>query len=414
VVNGDEGSYLASRSEELLWRARFTRREIVRLGAGLPVALGIARLARPGSAGAAGRGTGSPIVKPLPSDWFIDYGSNAEMRWDSLHGVGYEIPNERFFVRDHTATPRIAVSSWRLRVFGSGLKGRGRTFSYDQLRKLPARELVSSVECAGNGRSFFASQEGTPASGTQWRLGGIGVARWRGVALAEVLERSGLGKTALDVMPYGADPAFVSNGIDHGHVRRPLPIAKALDDALLAFEMNGQQLPPDHGFPVRLIVPGWIGAASIKWVAQIAVSKRPLFSFWNTQQYVLQGDAYPRTPVLTTQTVKSAWELAWGAELPANTPIRLRGRAWSGTSPIERVDVSIDHGATWTRAGLHGANSAGAWNEFTYTFPAQPAGSYELWARARDTSGRVQPPTVPFNSGGYLFGAVVRHPVVLR
>jgi len=413
-LNGDEASYLASRSEQMLWRMGLTRREFVKLGAALPVAAGIARLASAGTAGAAVRGTGSPILKPLPSEWFVNYGSNAEMRWESVKGLGYEIPNEQFFVRDHTATPRIDVARWRLRLFGSGLKRGARRFSYDQLRNLPTRELVSFLECAGNGRSFFASQQGTPAPGTQWGLGAIGVARWRGVPLAEVLERSGLRKSAVDVMPYGLDREYVSNGVDYGHVRRPIPLEKALDDALLAFEMNGAELPPDHGFPVRLIVPGWVGVANVKWVGQIEVSDQPLFSLWNTQQYVLQGDAYPRKPVLTVQTVKSAWELATGTELRANTPVRLSGRAWSGTSPISHVDVSIDQGATWTRARLHGRRGAGTWTEFAYTFPAQPAGDYELWARASDSGGRTQPATVPFNSGGYLFGAIVRHRIVIR
>ena len=155
--------------------------------------------------------------------------------------------------------------------------------SYDQLSRLETREITAAIECAGNGRRFFADQQGTPAPGTQWRLGAIGLARWRGVPLSAVLERAGVRPDAVDVMPEGLDNRVSADGADQGHVRRPLPIAKALDDALLAFEMNGEELPPDHGFPARIVVPGWIGVASIKWVGSIEVSSTPLSSPWSTR-----------------------------------------------------------------------------------------------------------------------------------
>ncbi len=321
----DEAAYVAERSGQLAARTGLSRRDVLRLGALLPVAAGIARLPAPGVAHAA-TAAASPIVKPLPPEWFISYGTNAEMRWDSVQDLGHVVPNERFFVRDHTATPLIDERSWRLEVVGSGLAGSGITLSYDDLRRMPQREVFTAVECAGNGRSFFGTQQGTPTPGTQWGLGAIGVARWRGVPLRAVLERAGITEAAVDVMPVGLDGTVVSGGVDYGHVRRPLPVAKALDDAILALAMNGEDLPPDHGFPVRLVVPGWIGVASVKWVGRIEVSDEPLFSYWNTQQYVMTGDAYPDRPVLGVQTVKSAWELARGATLPG--PVRLtRGTA---------------------------------------------------------------------------------------
>ena len=155
-------------------------------------------------------------MKPLPPEWFTIIGTNAEMRWDSVAGQGYKTPNERFFVRNHTATPLIDAATWRLRVFGSALRGspdlaHARTFSFRDLRKLPVREVTAFVECAGNGRSFFASQQGTPAPGSQWKLGAIGVARWRGVPLAHVLERAGIERwRAVDVLPEGLDGTVVS------------------------------------------------------------------------------------------------------------------------------------------------------------------------------------------------------------
>ena len=409
----DEARFLASRSAQVLDRAGLGRRDVLRLGATLSLAAGVARLAGPSPALAAGTttATASPIVKPLPPKWFVSLGTNAEMRWDSVGELGYRIPNERFFVRDHTATPIIDERTWRLPVFGSGLDGPGIELTYDDLRRMPQRDVVTAIECAGNGRSFFASQQGTPAPGTQWGLGAIGVARWRGVPLRAVLERAGISARAVDVLPSGLDAPVVSGGVDYGHVRRPLPVEKALDDALLALSMNGEELPPDHGFPVRLVVPGWIGVASIKWVGQIEVSDEPLFSYWNTQQYVMTGAAYPDKPLVTEQTVKSAWELPWGATLPAGEPLTLTGRAWSGTSRIARVDVSTDEGRTWRPTRLVGPGGAGTWTRWRASMPEQPAGPAQVWARATDADGRTQPLTVPFNTNGYLFGAVVRHPV---
>src|SRR3954469_878955 len=184
--------------------------------------------------------TPSPIVKPLPPEWFTVLGTNAEMRWDAAQGLPYAIPNERFFVRNHTSTPLIDPATYALQVFGSGLRRpEGVTFSLRDLERMPSRSLTAFIECAGNGRSFFGSQQGTPAPGSQWKLGAIGVARWRGVPLGEVLERAGILRSAVDVMPEGLDPEVGPNG----HVRRPLPVAKAFDDVLLAYEMNGQPLP---------------------------------------------------------------------------------------------------------------------------------------------------------------------------
>ena len=322
-------------------------------------------------------------MKRLPPEWFVNFGTNAEMRWDAVPGLGYTTPNERFFVRDHTATPLIDATTWQLRVFGSGLRGDGAEFTYKQLRRLPSHTTTQFIECAGNGRSFFASQQGTPAPGTQWGLGAIGVARWRGVRLSEVLERAGIKHNAVDILPVGLDASVVTGGVDYGHVRRPLPVSKALDDVLLAYEMNGEPLPPDHGFPLRLVVPGWIGIASIKWVGQIEVSDQPLFSPWNTKWYRLTGGDYPAdSPPITTQVVKSAFELAWGAELPAGRRVTLAGRSWSGTSAIRRVEVSIDQGATWQHARLRGRTLPARGHAGTSTSPHN--------ARAPTSSGRAR------------------------
>ena len=396
-----------------------TRRGLLRASAaiGLGVLPGGGRTVT--ATGPAAVATG-PILKPLPPELFTVFGTNAETKWEALRGQGYHTPIDRFFVRNHTATPTIDASTWRLKLFGSGLHGsptsdRAIELSYADLLALPAHEISAFIECAGNGRSFYTSQQGQSVSGTAWKLGAVGVARWRGVRLSTVLRRAGLSSTAVDVMPSGLDDHFVSGGTDLGPVRRPLPIAKALKDTLLAYEMNGEALPPDHGFPVRLVVPSWIGIASIKWVGDIEVSDRPLASPWNTQFYRLFGPDQPAegSPPLTRQVVKSAFELPWPASLTVGRTHELTGRSWSGNGRVRQVEVSVDGGATWHRARPHGGTTRTGWLRWRFPWRPTGPGSYELLARATDDHGITQPDTAAYNTLGYLFGAVVRHPVVV-
>ncbi|MEU2611075.1 sulfite oxidase [Micromonospora sp. NPDC007271] len=357
----------------------------------------------------------SPIAKPLPPDLLRPLDTNAEMRWEAMAGQGYVVPNDRFFVRNHTVTPRLDADAWRLRLFGTGLHGAPSRdapveFSLDDLRRLPAEESTALVECAGNARQFFASQQDHPAPGVAWGLGGVGVARWRGVRLGTVLRLAGLRECAVDVMPEGLDPEYVTGGVNLGRVRRPLPIAKALDDVLLAYEMNGEPLPADHGFPVRLVVPGWIGISSIKWVGPVEVSATPLFSPWNTQFYRMFGPGHPADGgVLASQSVKSAFELAWDARVPAGGEVLLRGRSWSGAGPIDRVEVCTGDG--WRPAELVAADRGGPWQRWTVVWRPPAPGPWTLRARATDVTGAGQPDHADHNDLGYLFDGVVRHPV---
>lgn len=367
-----------------------------------------------------GRTEAGPIVKPLPPELFIPRGTNAEMRWEAMAGQGPLVPVDRFFVRNHTSTPLLDAGTWRLRLFGTGLRGAPTEqapieFSYADLRAMPAESRTVILECAGNGRSFFTSQQGQSVSGTAWTLGAVGAAKWRGVRLGTVLRRAGLSPTAVDVLPSGLDPNFVSGGVDLGPVRRPLPVAKALQDVLLAYEMNGRPLSPDHGFPVRLVVPSWIGISSIKWVGAIEVSATPLFSPWNTQFYRLLGPDHPAEgTLLSRQVVKSAFELPWNAVLGAGGSHRLRGRSWSGNGRIRSVEVSTDGGATWRRARRVGLSGGDAWQRWEFRWRPEAPGAYTLRARATDVTGATQPDETTYNSQGYLFDAVVAHPVTVR
>lgn len=387
------------------------RRELLRFLAAASVAVPLIPVASPAHAA----GTLAGVVKPLPPELFTVRGTNAETNFAALRDTGLLTPASRFFVRNHTATPRIDAADWKLRVWGSGLTGGPVDFSYADLLALPSVTRTAFVECAGNGRSFFTSQQGQQVSGTAWTLGAIGTARWRGVRLADVLRRAGLSGDAVDVLPRGLDADVISDGTNLGRVRRPLPVAKALDDVLLAYEMNGEPLPPDHGYPVRLIVPSWVGIANIKWVGDIEVSAQPLLTPWNTGLYRLFGPGHPPqgSAPLTGQTLKSAFELAPGASFTAHRRHRLTGRSWSGGAPVRSVEISTDGGARWRSARLHDEPRSGSWVRWSAEWAPRERGSAVLLARATDRSGRTQPETTAHNTQGYLFDAVVRHPVTV-
>ena len=363
---------------------------------------------------------GAPaILKPLPVPWFVDYGTNAETKWESSVTSRYLTTPARQFVRNHTATPTIDAASYALRVFGDGLTtprtaDDAVTLTLADLKRLPRATLVATHECTGNGRSYFASQQGTPASGTAWTLGAVGNVKWEGVWLRDVLKKIGVDRDAVSIQATGLDAPYSSGGVDYGPVRRPFPVTKAFGDALLAWRMNDKPLLPDHGYPLRLVLPGWVGIASIKWLGSLEVSLQELTSPWNTKWYRMTGGGYPAdTPPLTVNPVRSAWELPAGAAFDAGRPAVLTGRSWSGAAPVRRVDVSVDGGATWKRARIERAAYQKGWTQWSYTWERPPAGDHVLMARATDAAGRTQPLETPFNDNGYFFDAVVKHPVTV-
>ncbi|MET9296125.1 sulfite oxidase [Streptomyces sp. NPDC003077] len=384
------------------------RRLVLAAAAGAVVSLPSVSWARPAAA--------PGIVKPLPPELFTVRGTNAETKWEALRDTGPLTPVDRFFVRNHTSTPRLEADTWSLRIWGDGLRGGPVSFSYRQLRALPSVTRTAFLECAGNGRGFYTSQQGDEVTGTPWTLGAIGAARWRGARLGDVLRLAGITREAVDVMPRGLDDPYVSGGVDHGRVRRPLPVAKAMDDVLLAYEMNGAPLPYDHGYPVRVLAPSWIGIASVKWVGDIEVSARSLGSPWNTEFYRLFGPAYPPggSAPLTRQTVKSAFELAPGAVFGAGRTYRLSGRSWSGHGAVLAVEVSTDGGAHWRPARLHDAPRPDGWVRWSVPWRPEAPGRAALLARATDAAGHRQPERSVPNTQGYLFDAVVRHPVTVK
>jgi len=344
------------------------------------------------------------VIKPTPPALMEDLGDglNYATRW--TNHPGYLTPIDRFYVRNHAATPRIDVESWRLHIEGTGVRS-PIDFDYEQLWTMPLVSVIRSIECAGNGRVFFAEKFGREAEGTQWRTGAMGTAEWTGVQLRELLDRAGLTTDARDVMP---------EGLDEMRLDRPMPVAKAMaQDTIVALAMNGETLPPDHGFPARVLVPGWIGTASIKWVGRIQVAEEELNSYWNTHDYVLAGPDYPKVgPAdgvpITVMPPMSVVELDWPASLRAGEHT-VRGRAFSGEDRVDQVDVRIDDGE-WRPARLREPNIAGAWVRWEIGWCADP-GEHEIRVRATDAQGHRQPDAVPWNDHGCLYNAVVAHPV---
>ena len=341
-------------------------------------------------------------VKPLPREIFIDHGINQETRLETLRG--YLTPASHFFVRNHTVTPVLDARTWRLRVEGNALQ-RPVELGFDDLLRLPSRSVTCFVECAGNGRGFFHELMGKVASGTQWHFGGIGVAEWTGVPLGAVLELAGVRPdTPRDILN------VLVEGLDSVKVNRPMSLAKALeDDTLLAYAFNGEPVPPDHGFPVRAIVPGWVGISNVKWVGRIEVRNSVIDVPTTTKTYVLEGPDYPSKVVLRQQTIKSAVALPWGGTLPPGRH-RVRGFAWSPVGRISRVEYSLDRGATWHLATLREPNIPRAWARWDFEWDAR-GGDHAIMTRATDDRGNTQSGRIPWNAQGYGYNVPVPHPV---
>lgn len=318
-------------------------------------------------------------------------------------------PIERFFVRCHTYTPHVELKSWDLKI--AGVVNKPVTLTMTDLRKMPRVELVGVTECAGNGRSFY--QPHVP--GTQWAYGSVGNGRWSGVRLKDVLAKAGVKDPAKHILFSGADEPLGKME----HFRRSITIEKAMDpDTMLAFEMNGQPIPVQHGFPLRLIPPGWAGDSWVKWVTNIEVLDHEFDGFWMKSAYrhptkpVAPGtavDASQMVPV-TDLNVKSVIATPLAGPV-AGLPVKISGAAWSNASPVTSVDVSVDGGKTWTAATLGKDLGRYSWRLFEYSWTPRAEGEYTVMSRARNTAGAVQPLEQEWNPSGYLWNVAQRVPV---
>jgi sulfane dehydrogenase subunit SoxC len=327
---------------------------------------------------------------------------NCETPLDQVQG--WITPTALHFVRSSYGVPAIDATTWALRVEGE--VDRPLDLMLDDLRAMPSRSQVCWMECAGNARSLYGSVQGRPITSEQlpWGVGAVSNAEWTGVPLGDVLQRAGVRDGAVEAL---------IEGLDSGKRKRPIPIDVAMaPTTLLAYALNGDPLPRDNGYPVRALVPGWAGISSIKWVGRIVVSREPVVVDTNTTSYVLEGDAYPEPKAITHQPIKSVVALPWDGEVSAG-PRRVRGFAWSPHGRISRVEVSLDDGTSWTDATLVEPVQPLAW--VRWELPWEPApGRYTIATRAHDERGNHQPDSVPWNRLGYLYNAVIAHPITVR
>jgi DMSO/TMAO reductase YedYZ molybdopterin-dependent catalytic subunit len=277
------------------------------------------------------------------------------------------------------------------------------------------------LECGGNGRSAFVP----PPSGNPWTQGGVGCAEWTGVSLADVLREAGLKETARHTAHYGADP-HVSGDPERPSISRGVPVAKALEEhTLLAFGMNGQALPGIHGGPLRLVVPGWPGSLSQKWLTRIWIRDREHdgpgmtgTSYRIPVEPIPPGSDGAGIPfrVLESMPVRSiVTHPAGGTRFPSGTrEIEVRGAAWAGDRDVARVEVTADFGATWTPAALAPARNRYDWNRWSATLAVPSDGYFEIWSRATDSQGRAQPfRPADWNPQGYGCNAMQPVPVTI-
>jgi DMSO/TMAO reductase YedYZ molybdopterin-dependent catalytic subunit len=308
-------------------------------------------------------------------------------------------PTPWFFVRNHFAVPRLDPATWRLKV--EGCVRRPMDWTWEALAALPERTVFTTVECAGNGRSFLSPQ----AHGVQWGAGAIGHAEWTGIPLFRVLEQAGVNADALEVLFEGADRGTEPDHPQPMHFARSLPLDKALHpDTLLAVRMNGEPLEPSHGFPLRLLVPGWYGVASVKWLNRIEVISKTFKGYFQSTKYTVQRPAAggQQTVIVQAMTVKSEILRPRDGDALGVGTNRLFGLAWAGEDAVAKVDVSTDGGATWRGADLIGPRAAYSWTLWEYLWEVAQPGAYCLLTRATSAAGSVQPADHNPLDGGYL------------
>lgn len=339
--------------------------------------------------------TGSLIIRQIVP-------GNLETPFNQV--ASFLTPTELFYVRSHFPAPKLEPDSYRLSIEGAVKKPF--SLSYAELRKLPSETRIATLECAGNSRVFLVP----PVEGVQWELGAVGNAEWTGVPLAALLQRAGLEKDACEVVLEGADRGIVPDGASPaGPVAyaRSLSREKALGpEVLIAYQMNGRELSPEHGYPVRVIVPGHYAMASVKWLTHIQAVRRPFPGYWQTADYGYwdDWDGKPVRYALGQMQVKSEISRPHVYEIiQPNQAYTVLGAAWAGETEVTGVAVSSDGGQTWAEADFLDPVLRYAWRrwKFAWRAPSQP-GRYTLLARARGADGSVQPDKHNQNYGSYV------------
>jgi sulfane dehydrogenase subunit SoxC len=327
-----------------------------------------------------------------------------------LEALRYDItPPGLHYLLIHYDIPAVEPETFRLEI--GGAVERPLTLSLDDLKAREHAAEPVTFECAGNGRALL---EPRPVS-QPWLTEAVGTAEWGGTRLAPLLDEARPSSKAVELL-FSAVDRGVEGDVPQAY-ERALPIAEATN-ALLVYEMNGAPLPPQHGFPLRLVVPGWYGMQNVKWLTRITVLEEPFTGYQNAVSYRLYSeDGEPGEPV-TRMLPRSLMIPPGVPEFMTRErrlepgPVTLRGRAWSGRAPIDQVEVSTDGGATFNAAVLDPPLGPHAWRGWSFDWDAEP-GDYELCSRATDSAGNTQPLEPPWNLKGFANNAVARLKVLV-
>ncbi len=338
---------------------------------------------------------------------------NLEYPFDELDE--FLTPNDLFYIRSHFKAPVLDRHSYELAIYGDVEKPF--KISYEELVALPSVTRPATLECAGNGRIFLVPQ----VKGAQWQLGAVSTANWTGVPLSVLLERAGVSPDACEVLFEACDKGTPKEEpVPPGETQyaRSLAIAKA-DDVIIAYQMNGEEIPLDHGFPLRAIVPGHYGMASVKWLTGIRILTEPFKGYWQTSDYGYwdyDENNNPMRRALGQMALKSAIARPRTREfIPAGENYRVFGAAWGSDTVVEQVEVSTNDGKTWEPVMFIDDAVPFVWRrwEFEWKVPSEK-GTYILKSRATDSQGNVQPDQHDKKFGTYVIHHTFGIEVVVR
>jgi DMSO/TMAO reductase YedYZ molybdopterin-dependent catalytic subunit len=338
---------------------------------------------------------------------------NLETPFETLQS--FITPTKSFYVRTHFPIPAIDRDAWWLHVEGEVEKPFA--INYEELLKLESLTIPATLECAGNNRNFLEPK----VKGVQWDLGAVGTAEWTGVPLSILLDRAGVKTSACEVILEGADQGMLEDAKSPSGIlrfARSIPLAKARSDVLLAYKMNDVDLPPQHGFPLRAIVPGWYAMASIKWLQRIIVTDEPFTGYYQTMDYTFwkrRGDIAELAPLTEMQIKAQIAKPVKGEIVPGDSGVRVHGAAWTSDGEIMKVELSTDGGATWNETRLVGESKPNAWRLWEYEWKTPvAAGKAALIARATDSLGRTQPVERDPDRGTYMINHLLPITVEVR
>ena len=334
-------------------------------------------------------------------------------RGTPLEALRYPItPTGLYYLLIHYDIPEVNAEKWRLKIAGRVAKPLELTL--EEIKKRPRRSIPVTMECAGNGRALFAPRR----ISQPWLLEAIGTAEWTGTPLRSILQDARVSADAAEIVFTGLDQGVEGDQIQF--YQRSLTVDEATrDEVLLVYEMNGEPLPPQHGYPLRLLMPGWYGMASVKWLDRIEAVAEPFQGYQMARAYRYAqtadgpGEAVNLIRARALMIPPGIPDFMSRNRLVDAGPVTLAGKAWAGRVGVSRVEVSVNGGSTWSEAQLGESQSPYAWKSWTFVWNATP-GAYVLYVRASDADGNVQPVDQQWNFGGYGNNGVQRVNVLVR